>query len=228
LDLEERAGGEIGMKALSFRFVAAAALMAAAALVLQAHSHSEFFPPRQPLSSLPLQFGAWAGQEYSLDQQTLDILGQGEFLLRDYEDASHPQPPIGLFIAYFPSQKAGDTIHSPTHCLPGAGWVPTLRQLVQISRPDGSSFPANRYVVSKQGNRQLVLYWFQAHGRAVASEYWAKYYLVADSMRMNRSDGGLVRLMSPMNPGESPAAAQARLMKLASQLIPLLDNYIPR
>jgi EpsI family protein len=228
LDLENRAGGEVSMKALSLRFLAAAALMAATALVLQARSRSEFFPPRQPLSSLPLHFGAWAGQEFSLDQETLDILGQGEFLLRDYEDASQSQPPIGLFIAYFPSQKAGDTIHSPTHCLPGAGWVPTLRQVVQISRPDGSSFPANRYVVSKQGNRQLVLYWFQAHGRAVASEYWAKYYLVADSMRMNRSDGGLVRLMSPMYPEESPDAAQARMMKVGSQLIPLLDSYIPR
>lgn len=216
------------MRTLSLRFVMAAALMAAAAVVLQAHSRSEFFPPRPPLSSLPLHLGEWSGQEFSLDQQTLDILGQGEFLLRDYEDASQPQPNIGLFIAYFPSQKAGDTIHSPNHCLPGAGWVPTLRQEVRISRPDGSSFPVNRYVVSKEGNRQLVLYWFQAHGRAVASEYWAKYYLVADSIRLNRSDGALIRLMSPMYRGESPDAAQARVMKIGSQLLPLLDNYIPR
>jgi EpsI family protein len=216
------------MNRISLRFVAAAALMAVTALVLQAHSRSELFPPRSPLASLPLVVGEWSGQEFSLDQQTLDILGQGEFLLRDYTDASQPQPPIGLFIAYFPSQKAGDTIHSPNHCLPGAGWVPTLRQVVQISRPDGSSFPVNRYVVSKEGNRQLVLYWFQAHGRAVASEYWAKYYLVADSIRMNRSDGALVRLMSPMYREESPDAAQARIMKIGAQLLPLLDHYIPR
>ena len=216
------------MKGLSLRFVIAATLMAATALVLQAHSRGEFFPPRQPLGSLPLHLGAWTGQDYTLDQQTLDILGQGEFLLRDYQDASQPQPAIGLFIAYFPSQKAGDTIHSPNHCLPGAGWVPTLRQVVQIAGPDGFSFPVNRYVVSKEGNRQLVLYWFQAHGRAVASEYWAKYFLVADSIRMNRSDGALVRLMSPMYAGESPDAAQTRMMKLGSQLLPLLDHYIPR
>jgi EpsI family protein len=216
------------MKALSLRFIVAAALMAATALVLQAHSRNEFFPPRAPLSSLPLRFGAWAGQELSLDQQTLDILGPGEFLLRDYEDTSRPQPPIGLFIAYFASQRAGDTIHSPNHCLPGAGWVPTSREVVQVSWPDGSSFPVNRYVVSKEGSRRLVLYWFQAHGRVVASEYWAKYYLVADSMRMHRSDGALVRLISAMYPGETPDAAQARVMTIGSQLLPLLDNYIPR
>jgi EpsI family protein len=216
------------MSAGSLRFGIAAALMLATALVFQAHSRSEYFPPRASLSSLPLQIDGWTGTDSVLDQQTLDILGPGEFLVRDYENATQPQPWIDLYIAYFPSQKTGDTIHSPNHCLPGAGWVPTSRERVQITRPDGSSFAVNRYVVSKSGDRQLVLYWFQAHGRAVASEYWAKYYLVSDSIRMNRSDGGLVRLMTPMFEGESREAAQARIMKLGSQFLPLLDSYIPR
>ena len=80
----------------------------------------------------------------------------------------------------------------------------------------------------KSGDRLLVLYWFQAHGRAVASEYWAKYYLIDDSIHMKRSDGGMVRLMTPMLDGESADAAQARMMKLGSQVLPLLDSYIPR
>jgi EpsI family protein len=202
--------------------------MLATALVLQAHSRSESFPPRKSLSSLPSQIDGWIGTDGFLDQQTLDILGPGEFLMRDYENPSQPQPWINLYIAYFPTQKTGDTIHSPNHCLPGAGWVPTSRETIQITRSDGTSFPVNRYVVSKSGERQLVLYWFQAHGRAVASEYWAKYYLVSDSVRMNRSDGGLVRLMTPMLRGESPDAAEARILKLGSQLLPLLDSYIPR
>ena len=220
------------MNARSLRFGIVAALMLATALLLQAHSRSESFPPRASLSSLPLHIGGWTGTENVLDQDTLDILGPGEFLIRDYENGtpsqSPPQPWVNLYIAYFPTQKTGDTIHSPNHCLPGAGWVPTSREVVQIARPDGSSFPVNRYVVSKSGDRELVLYWFQAHGRAVASEYWAKYYLVSDSVRMNRSDGGLVRLMTPMLNDESRDAAQARLMTLGSQFLPLLDSYIPR
>jgi EpsI family protein len=210
----------------SLRFGIAAVLMLITAIMLQAHSRSESFPPRTPLSSLPSQIDGWTGTDDVLDQQTLDILGPGEFLVRDYENQS--QPWINLYIAYFPTQKAGDTIHSPNHCLPGAGWVPTSREVVQIARPGGSSFPVNRYVVAKSGDRQLVLYWFQAHGRAVASEYWAKYYLVSDSVSMDRSDGGLVRLMTPMLNGESVDAAQTRLMKLGSQFLPLLDQYIPR
>jgi EpsI family protein len=83
-------------------------------------------------------------------------------------------------------------------------------------------------VVSKAGDRELVIYWYQAHDRAVANEYWSKYYLVADSIRMNRSDGALVRMITPMYRKESPDAAQARLWGFGSQLIPQLNRYIPR
>jgi EpsI family protein len=227
------------MKSGSLRFGIATLLMLATALVLQAHSRGEFFPARNSLSSLPSQIGGWTGTDDVIDQQTLDILGPGEFLMRDYEKTSparsnqstaesNTQPWINLYIAYFPSQKAGDTIHSPNHCLPGAGWVPTSREVVTLNRPDGSSFPVNRYVVAKGTDRELVLYWFQAHGRALASEYWAKYYLVSDSVRMNRSDGSLIRLITPMLENESAAAAQTRVMELGSQIVPMLDSYIPR
>ena len=220
------------MKSGSLRFWKVAPLMLAAALLLQAHSRDEVFPPRQLLKFFPAQIDGWTGTDETLDQETLDILGPGDFLVsnyvRDSENSSDPQPWINLYIAYFPSQKAGDTIHSPNHCLPGAGWVPTSREIIQLTSPDGSLFPVNRYVVEKSGHRQLVLYWFQAHGRAVASEYSAKYYLIHDSIQLHRSDGSLVRLMTPMFEGESPDAAQARMMKLGAQLLPLLDNYIPR
>ncbi len=226
--LEEEPAGKIRRQAGSLRFGMVAVPMLATAIGLQAHWRSEFFPPRAPLSSLPSQIDGWRGTDEALDQQTLDILGPGEFLVRDYENAGQPQP-VNLYIAYFPTQKTGDAIHTPSNCLPGAGWIPTSREVVQVPRPDGSSFPANRLVGSQSGERpQLVLYWFQAHGRVVASEWQAKYYLVADSMHMNRSDGALVRLMTPMLDGESPAAAQARMMKLGSQFLPLLDSYIPR
>jgi exosortase D (VPLPA-CTERM-specific) len=220
---------EVRAKAWSLRFGIGAGLLLATAIGLQAHSHNEVFPPREPLSSLPAQIDGWTGTDIAIDQQTLDILGPGEFLLRDYaRESQPPAPPVNLYLAYFPTQRAGDTIHSPNHCLPGSGWIPTSKQIIQLKGPDGRSFPVNRDVVSKLGDRQLVLYWFQAHGREVASEFQAKYYLISDSIQMNRSDGALVRLMTPMRQGESADAAQARIMTLGSQIIPLLDNYIPR
>jgi exosortase D (VPLPA-CTERM-specific) len=224
-DRKEWTAGEVRKTSGSFRFGIVAVPMLATAIGLQTHSSTEII---KHVSSLPSQIGGWTGTDIPIDKATLEILGPGEYLLRDYENGSQPQPWINLYIPFFPTQKAGDTIHSPDHCLPGAGWIPISRERIQLPRPDGSSIPVNRYVVSKMGERQLVLYWFQAHGRVVASEWSAKYHLIFDSIRMNRSDGGMVRLMTPMLDGESTDAAQARMMTLGSQLLPLIDYYIPR
>jgi len=223
--LEEQPAGGTPVKAGAFRFGMVAVPMLAMAIGLQAHSGKELV---KHVGSLPSQISGWTGTDIGISQEELDILGPGEYLQRDYENASQPESSINLLIPFFPTQKTGDTIHSPDHCLQGAGWIPISREVIPLTRPDGSSAPVNRYVVSKMGQQQLVLYWFQAHGRVLASEWSAKYYLVSDSIRMNRSDGGMVRLMTPMLEGESPDAAQARLMKFGSKLLPLLDDYIPR
>jgi exosortase D (VPLPA-CTERM-specific) len=212
----------------SLRFALAVALMLPAAVALQAVSRPEYFPARTPLSSFPLQIDGWSGTPGVIAEEDLKILGYPEYVIPTYDNALRPEPWIQLYIAYYSSQRAGDTIHSPDHCLPGAGWIPTSRETIQIPLANGAGFRANRYVVEKGLDRLLVLYWFQAHGREVASEYSAKYYLVADSIHMNRSDGALVRIITPMMDGETAVQAQARLMGLGSKIIPMLDSYIPR
>jgi EpsI family protein len=216
------------MIASSLRFILAAALIASAAIFLQARGRNEIFPPRLPLQSFPTQLSNKTGTDFAIPKDVLEVLGPGDFLLRDYQNPAEKQPSVNLFIAYFPSQRTGDSIHSPKHCLPGSGWLPVESSRVTLSLPGHSPFPANRYVIAKGDSRQLVLYWFWAHDRGVASEYWVKFYLVADSMRMNRSDGALVRIMTPLYSDETAEAAQQRLLPFASDVAPLLDNYIPR
>jgi len=147
--------------------------------------------------------------------------------LRVYRSSEDRLPASDIFIAYFPSQRTGDTIHSPKNCLPGAGWTPVESSQVQLEVSGHAPFPVNRYVIAKGDERQLVLYWYLAHNRPVASEYWARIYLVSDSIRMNRSDGSLIRLSTPMLPGESADSAMQRLMPFATQVVPLLNRYIP-
>jgi len=230
------------------QFALAAVLLTVTALFLQARGRSEVFPPRQPLSSLPHELANWVGTDITLPKDTLEILGPGDFLLRLYRYASPQNESPGnnpsrdvsakaasandrdvdLFVAYFPSQRAGDTIHSPRNCLPGAGWSPLESKRITISVPGRASFPANRYVIGKGVERQLVLYWYWAHDRGVASEYWAKFHLVADSIRMNRSDGALIRVTTPLKRGGNANMADERLLSFAGQVVPILDNYIPR
>jgi exosortase D (VPLPA-CTERM-specific) len=211
------------------RFGLAAGFIALTAILLQARGRTEVIPSRLPFSSFPTQLGEWEGKDIPLDKETLDVLGPGDFLLRGYQDANNVDLPyVELFIAYFASQRTGDTIHSPQHCLPGAGWVPLENSQITLTFPGHSPFPANRYVISKAGVRRLVLYWYWAHDRGVASEYWAKFYLVKDAIRTNRSDGALVRIDADMLPGETPDAAEQRFLPFASTVFPLLDHYIPR
>jgi EpsI family protein len=211
----------------NLRFVVAALLIAAAAIFLQARARSEVFPLRLALNQFPVQFDGWSGTDVALDRQVLDILGPGDFLLRVYQN---PQkvPYVDLFIAYFRSQRAGDTIHSPQHCLPGSGWTPVENRRITLSLPGHEPFPVNRYLIAKGDLRQLVLYWYWAHDRGTASEYWAKFYLVADSIKMNRSDGALVRITTPMLPDETADAAQQRVLPFAAEVFPFLNDYIPR
>jgi EpsI family protein len=210
-----------------WRFVVVALLLAGTAILLHGRNRNESLPAREPLAAFPHQLGEWSGEDVSIPPDMLEVLGNGDFLLRVYQTAS-AQPEVDLFIAYIPSQREGDTIHSPKNCIPGAGWSPVESSRIKISLPGQLTFPANRYVIAKGSDRQLVLYWYWAHGRAVASEYWAKVYLVADSIRMHRSDGSLIRVTTPLLEGETVDVAQQRLLDLASNAVPILDRYVPR
>jgi EpsI family protein len=210
------------------RFTLSAALIALTAILLQTWGRTEVIPDRSPLSAFPVRLENWDSTLFDSDPKTLAVLGSGDFMERLYKDPAGKLPGVDLFIAYFPSQRTGDTIHSPQHCLPGAGWNPEENIRVTLSAPGHPPFPANRYVISKAGARRLVLYWFWAHDRGVASEYWAKFYLVHDAIRMNRSDGSLVRFVTSILPGETPDAAQQRVLPFVSSVVPILNNYIPR
>jgi len=134
------------MKSGSLRFWMVAPLMLAAALLLQAHSRDEVFPPRQLLKFFPAQIDGWTGTDETLDQETLDILGPGDFLVRNYvrdsENASDPQPWINLYIAYFPSQEAGDTIHSPTTASPARDGFPLRARSFSLRVPTAPCSPS--------------------------------------------------------------------------------------
>jgi EpsI family protein len=204
------------------------ALLLSGAGVLTARPAKEVIVSRKPLSSFPRELGPWVGTDVPIDEETRNILGAGDFLVRFYDNPSENVPPVDLFIAYFPSQRTGDTIHSPKHCLPGAGWRPVESSRVTLSFPGRAPFPANRYVIARREQRQVVLYWYQAHDRALASEYWAKFYLIADAIRMNRTDGSLIRVVTPIANRERVADAESRALSVAGRIMPVLDEYVPR
>ena len=208
----------------STRLGVTAAVLLGAFILLHSVSHGEPIVPHQPLHDLSYSLGKWSGQESPLSERIVQAVSVSDYTNRFYFAGG--LAPVQLYVGYYGSQKSGDTIHSPKNCLPGAGWDPVHSGFTTISVAGGRKIVVNDYVIQQDQNRQLVFYWYQGRGRVVASEYAGKFWMVADAISRNRTDGALVRLVTPIN--DSEASARARLVGFAQDLFPQLDEIIPK
>lgn len=206
-------------------------LLAATFTSLRLRGDTDRVPPTPPLSLLPGTIGTRTAQDIPLDSETLAVLGDGRFLNRVYTNpGSMGQPaeaPVSLFIGYFPTQRSGQSIHSPQNCLPGAGWAFLSSKVIDLPTADGRPYPVGEYLIGNAGEKQVVLYWYLAHGRSVASDYLAKAYMMLDAVRWNRTDGSLVRIVTPVGQNEPIESAEQRAVQFANQVTPLLPRFIP-
>jgi exosortase D (VPLPA-CTERM-specific) len=209
--------------------VMACVLLAAGAFVsVTVPNRAEAVPARASFVDFPMVLGQWFGERSGMDPGMLQSLMLSDYLMASYHG---PTPrPIALYVAWYDSQRAGRSVHSPRSCLPGGGWQ--IAELAQVEVPgvqsSGRPLRVNRAIVALGSERQLVYYWFQQRGRIITSEYLAKWYLFWDSLTNSRSDGALVRLIVPMAEGEQSANADRDLQRFAAELTPVLDRYVPR
>lgn len=219
------------------RLIALTAMFALGFGLLVRADRPEPVAPRSTFDQFPMQLGEWRGvKEAPYSKEILAILGVDDYMARAY--FAPDRTGVGLYVGYYSTQRQGDTMHSPQNCLPGAGWEPVSNSMFPITVNDGAtqasrSIEVNRYVIRKGLDRQLVLYWYQAHGCVVASEYWSKFYLIRDAVRMNRTDGAMVRVIVPI-PGtssgqaaEGERQAEALAVKFVQELFPALNDYLP-
>jgi EpsI family protein len=200
-----------------------AGLLAGAFVLLHTVSHGETVVPHEPLRELPYTLGSWTGIEQPLPERIVQAVGVSDYMNRIY--SSQQVGPAQLYVGYYASQRTGDTIHSPKNCLPGAGWDPVRSGYTKIAVSGGRQIVVNEYVIQHGLDKALVFYWYQGRGRVIASEYSGKFWMVADAISRNRTDGALVRLVTPMNDGEVPA--RARLVSFTQLLFPKLESLIP-
>jgi exosortase D (VPLPA-CTERM-specific) len=207
------------------QFVAATAVAAAAAtLSLFLPERVELRPVRASLIEFPLQLAGRQGVRSALDPVYLDELKLDDYLLADYHGAG--MAPVNVWIAYYDSQRKGQSAHSPRSCLPGGGWEFESLAPHRLDAAAGS-LEVNRGLIRHGTERQLVYYWFQQRGRVVTNEYLVKWYILSDAITRNRTDGALVRLMAPLPPGVNEAAVERELARFAGALSGGLSRYVP-
>lgn len=181
---------------------------------------------RASLSTLPASLGQWhaMGNDRRLDKATLDLLSPQDYLLRVYMG---PRDMFTMvFVAFFSMQRQGQMIHSPRHCLPGAGWQIFKRRQVPVPTPKGPVM-VNHMIMVRDLERLSVLYWYQGRGRVEYSEYLDRLSLVWDGLRRSRSDGALVRITTPVVDESALPGILKGQVELAGALIPALVRILP-
>jgi exosortase D (VPLPA-CTERM-specific) len=222
------------------RHIPVPALAAGAALVLSVYpalalpQHTEIKPARADFSVFPAHIGDWIGHRQTMERVYLDELQLDDYLLADYAPQRSAagtgiDAPINLYVAYYASQRTGRAVHSPSSCLPGGGWRIEQfdRRVVPGLALHSGPLRVNRAVISQGTSRQLVYYWFQERGRDLTNEYAVKWYLFTDALTRDRTDGALVRVITPIAAGEDPGAADSRLRRFSAAALPALTPYLP-
>ncbi len=202
-------------------------VLLAQAAIFYGSSRREKTPPHKPLQEFSLADSNWVvRQNVPLDKETLEVLKADDILSRVYQNKSSGHVAT-LFVAYFETQRTGKAPHSPKNCLPGSGWVPSQSGMIDIAiAAEKESIRVNRYVVSRGQNESVVLYWYQARNRIIASEYSAKIFTVADAIRYNRTDTSLIRVVVGVNDGNTRSATDTAVSFVNSFFGPL-RRYLP-
>jgi exosortase D (VPLPA-CTERM-specific) len=179
----------------------------------------EQVPEHEDFISFPMQFTDWMGQHEKLDDRVVDKLGMTDYLFVNF--TSIDRNIVNVYVAYYESQRKGQSPHSPRVCIPGGGW-----EISEFNRTEVAGEPINRVVIKNGDQEQLVYYWFQGRNRQIANEYVNKWFLFKDALLENRTDGALVRYVTPILPGESHQDADARIQSLMQHTTPEINRYI--
>lgn len=185
---------------------------------------TEIIPDRSAFMDFSMRIGEWQGSPQPVEPQLISALRFDDYLLADY--AAPGGGPLTLYMAYYQSQRKGQSAHSPQSCIPGGGWEITAKGTVDLPM-DGLTEPVNRVLIQKDRQKQLVVYWFKQRERILSNEYLVKLYLFWDAMTRQRSDGALIRLSAAVDPGEDEREVEQRLLQFAKSIQPQLNRYIP-
>ena len=209
------------------QFVVAVILLGATLVLSQGVEFREKIPIKKSFEEFPVQIGEWSGTRQSMEQKFVDELDLSDYVTMDYQNKQGKS--VNFYVAYYESQRKGESIHSPATCLRGGGWI--FNQAGAVTIPVtayGSSFMnVNRAFMQKGAYKQLSYYWFPHRGRILTNAYQLKIFAFWDALTKQRTDGALVRVITPVYESETLKYAEARLQEFTKEIVPVLAGYIP-
>ena len=189
-------------------------------------------PLQRPLADVvPLEMHGMRGVDQKVSDQEVRVAGMDSYLMRAYTAVDKSAAAaIGaamftIYVGYYEHQSRGHTIHSPKNCLPGAGWEALTSATATVNTKDGP-VQVTKYLLKRENERAVVLYWYQGRGRVEANEYRVKLNLLRDAALRRRSDEALARIVVPVERTEEEAMKVAT--RVAEGLIPSLSKALPQ
>lgn len=205
--------------------IALGLIAASAGASLFVHRDNLVTPPRQTLAGLPPLMEGWRYETRPLFGNTDMQSDSDDHILADF---THPRGDgVNLYIAYLNMQRDGHSWHSPRQCIPGGGWKIETHTIEPATTVDGKRYHLNRLVIENRGLRQLVYYWYDQRSRKIANEFVMKSLLILDALRLRRTDGAMIRVITIVDPKEGVDAADARLKAFIAQMEPKLPAFVP-
>jgi len=219
------------VRSLPWSFVVSLLLIPVLSLLgFSLDQREEIIPSHKSLTQFPLHIGEWRGESRTIDTQVLNTLKLTEYFQIDYRSPTNDL--VNFYVAYYASQRAGESAHSPRSCIPGGGWriVSIDSYTLSVNDQSGKPLTVQRLLIQKGNVSQLVYYWFDQRGRVLTNEIMVKWYLLQDAILKNRSDGALVRVLMPISgiDAESIARADQTLERFLSRAEPELKQFLPQ
>jgi EpsI family protein len=207
-------------------FIIAVALLSMSFILSNGMEFRENVPIKKSFDQFPLTIGDWTGERQFMEQQFVNALHFGDYIMINYRNPEGRQ--INFYTAYYKSQRKGEGTHSPETCLPGSGWTFEHSGLVSIDTGKGQVMRISRAFMTKGDERQLVYFWFPQRGRILTSLYQVKLYSFWDALIKKRTDGALVRVITPLAETEDLEKAEERLINFVKLVNPLIEQYVPQ
>ncbi|MGH1456449.1 MAG: VPLPA-CTERM-specific exosortase XrtD [Alphaproteobacteria bacterium] len=204
-------------------------LLCMGGIVIFSLSHvtrSEFVNTASNLKSFPLYISEWSGQQDFLSPQEILTLDLTDYWMANYKLDNTLESPVNFYIAYYNSQKMRANIHIPLNCILASGWS-LDSEVSMIVNTEQGDIPVKRLLIRKGNQAGLVYYWLEQRGRRLSNPIEAKFYLMWDSIMLNRTDGALVRVSSSISPFENPEAVDKKIHKFIQDVYPQVETFIP-
>lgn len=207
-------------------FILSVVLLGATLAAARGVEFREAVPMNKSFQEFPMQVGPWSGTRHLMEIRFIETLDLTDYIMADFQDET--EKAVNFYVAYYESQRKGESIHSPESCLMGGGWQFRQAGRSSMTLSSGEQLPLNRAVIEKEPFRQVSYFWFPSRDRILTNAFELKWFNFWDALTRQRTDGALVRVITLIYPDETSVEAEQRLKRFIQDVYPVLSGYLPQ